>query len=106
MELRQARHVIAVAEELKFTSAARRCGISQPTLTSSIINLERELGQPLFVRRPKVALTPFGRSVLPQMYRINNAAEAVVRLAEAKASKSPEGFEDCVHNSQSAFLMP
>ena len=106
MELRQARHVIALAEELKFTAAARRCGISQPTLTNSIINLERELGQPLFVRRPKVALTPFGRSVLPQMYRINRAAEAVVRLAEAEASKSPEGLDNCVHNSQSASLMP
>jgi DNA-binding transcriptional LysR family regulator len=106
MELRQARYVIAVAEDLKFTSAARRCGISQPTLTNSIINLERELGQPFFVRRPKVALMPFGRNVLPQMYRINKVAQAVVRLAEAEASKSPQGFEDCVHNSQSAFLMP
>jgi DNA-binding transcriptional LysR family regulator len=91
MELRQARYVIAVAEELKFTSAARRCGISQPTLTNSIVNLERELGQPRFVRRPKVALTPFGRNVLPQMYRINKVAQVVVRLAEAEAPSPRRG---------------
>jgi DNA-binding transcriptional LysR family regulator len=40
MELRQVRHAIAISEEFTFTGAARRCGISQPTITNSIKKLE------------------------------------------------------------------
>ena len=49
-ELRRLRHVVAVAEELNFTRAASRLFLARQAPSSSITQLENELGQPLFVR--------------------------------------------------------
>jgi DNA-binding transcriptional LysR family regulator len=90
MDLRQLRYAIALSEELSFTLAAKRCGISQPTLTNAIRKLERELGMPLFERRPKVALSPFGSQVLPLLYRIEGAVKTIADVA-AGAGNPPAG---------------
>ena len=61
MQMQQVQYFRALCEELSFTRAARRCGISQPSLTSAIGALERELGGALFQRKPSIALTGLGR---------------------------------------------
>lgn len=62
MELHQLRYFIAVAELENFTRAAERCHVSQPSLSQQIINLEREIGQPLLQRLGKKArLTETGK---------------------------------------------
>ena len=52
MNLQQLRYFIALCEERNFVLAARRCNVTQPSLTHSIRALEEEFGGPLFKRRP------------------------------------------------------
>jgi DNA-binding transcriptional LysR family regulator len=50
MELRHFKYFIAVAEALHFAQAAEKLGISAPTLTVQIQELERRLQTQLFHR--------------------------------------------------------
>lgn len=65
MELAHIRYFVSLCDERSFTRAARRCGISQPSLSNAIRALEDELGGKLFERRGML-LTPLGKSVRPQ----------------------------------------
>lgn len=65
MELRQMRHFIAVAEHENFTRAAQSMHIVQSALSTSIKQLEEELGAPLFIRSTRqVRLTMAGKVFL------------------------------------------
>lgn len=66
MQLQQLRYVVCVAEEGRFTRAAARLHVAQPSISSSVAALEQELGAPLFHRdRSEVTLTGAGEVFLP-----------------------------------------
>ena len=46
--MQQIHYFLTLCEELSFTRAARRCGVAQPSLTTAIGALERELGARCF----------------------------------------------------------
>ena len=79
MEVSQIRYFLALCNEHNFTRAARRCGVSQPSLSNGIKALERELG-PLFERSP-MALTPLGRRVRPHFEKAILSIECVRKAA-------------------------
>lgn len=82
MELRHLRYFLAVAEELNFTRAAARLHTAQPSLSRQILQLENEVGAPLFVRtKRRVALTAAGRVLLREARLVLNQADQAVRLA-------------------------
>ena len=74
MTLQQLNDVIAIAETGSFNRAADRLYIAQPSLTSAIKELEKELGVILFNRSGKgatltaegVNFLPYARSVIMQ----------------------------------------
>ena len=67
MNFRQLECFVAVVDEGSFTRAARRVGITQPSLSQHIKALELELEGALLDRLPRgVSLTPAGRSLLPE----------------------------------------
>lgn len=67
MDLRHLRYFIAVAERLHFAQAAEHLGISPPTLTVQIQEIERALQAQLFRRTKRsVALTAAGEAFLAE----------------------------------------
>jgi DNA-binding transcriptional LysR family regulator len=84
MEMHQIRYFIALSMTFNFTRAAEQCGVSQPSLTRAIQQLEGELGGPLFHReRQRTHLTELGRVMLPFMEAISSQAAAARSEAEA-----------------------
>jgi DNA-binding transcriptional LysR family regulator len=92
MEMQQIRYFLGLCEERSFTRAAKRCGISQPSLTNAIIGLEQELGGALFQRKPLIALTALGHAVHPYLDQIaqnaGRAREAAQAMADVRPTKS------------------
>ncbi|MEM1429422.1 MAG: hydrogen peroxide-inducible genes activator [Pseudomonadota bacterium] len=80
--LRQLRYLIALSETSHYGRAAGRLGISQPSLSLQISNLEDVLGLRLVERgRGPVALTPAGREVLSRAVRVRDEVQSLVDLA-------------------------
>src|SRR5512133_3841444 len=89
MQMHQIRYFLALCVERNFTRAARRSGVSQPSLTNAIIALERELGGALFHRNP---LTALGDAIRPYLNRIaqnaDHAREAAQALVDVQSANS------------------
>src|SRR5947199_471105 len=67
MNIRQLECLVAIVDEGSFTRAARRIGITQPSLSQHIRALERDLDGAVLDRLPRgISLTPAGRSLLPE----------------------------------------
>jgi DNA-binding transcriptional LysR family regulator len=85
VELRQLRYFLAVAEEGRFSRAARRLHIAAPSLSQQIQALERELRVPLFERTPqRVELTIAGQALVGRARVI--LAEVERARAEVRAA--------------------
>ncbi|QVI21464.1 LysR family transcriptional regulator [Nocardia tengchongensis] len=79
---RQLRYFIAIAEELSFTRAARRLGISQQCLSMQIKQLERTLDLMLFARTTRrIELTVAGSAFLADIERTLDSVDAAVDRA-------------------------
>ena len=71
MELKQVEAFLAVAAHGSFSRAAGALHLTQPSVTSRIQSLERDLGQRLFQRNGRgVTLTDVGQSYLPYAQRV------------------------------------
>jgi DNA-binding transcriptional LysR family regulator len=76
IDLRQMRHVLALAEHCSFARAAVALRLSQPALSRSIQGVEREVGSELFVRSAGgVGPTDTGRLFIAR-------AREIVRMSE------------------------
>lgn len=84
MELHQLRYVQAVADAGSITRAAAHLHLAQPSLSTQIRKLERELGTPLFERLGRrVALTGAGEAFLEHARRALAEVEDAQRGVEA-----------------------
>ncbi len=99
LDLRQLVCFTVLAEELHFTRAAARLGISQPRLSLLLGQLERRLGTPLLWRtKRRVELTEAGRIVLEQARAtVAQSQEVAARArlaAEGKLGRIRIGFSE------------
>jgi DNA-binding transcriptional LysR family regulator len=91
--MHQIRYFLALREERNFTRAAKRSGVSQPSLTSAIGALEQELGGILFYRRPLIALTALGQAMAPYLEQIAHNADRACETARAWREARPADGE-------------
>ena len=81
MEFRVLRYFLTVAREGSITAAANSLHLTQPTLSRQLQDLEKELGQKLFVRgKYKVSLTPEGMM-------LRKRAEEIVDMVDKTESE-------------------
>jgi DNA-binding transcriptional LysR family regulator len=72
MTFEQIGYFLALAEEGSFVQAARRCGVSQPSITNGIKSLELALGAALFRRTHAGSeITTFGKQMYPFLVRLH-----------------------------------
>jgi DNA-binding transcriptional LysR family regulator len=77
MDIRELRYFAAVFSERNLTAAAKRCFISQPSISAAITNLEAELGTTLFVRHKK------GMSPTASAEQFHGVARRIIDEADA-----------------------
>ncbi|WP_306115229.1 MULTISPECIES: hydrogen peroxide-inducible genes activator [unclassified Roseovarius] len=82
--LRQLRYFVALAETRHYRRAAERMGVSQPSLSQQIVNLEAALGLEVVERgRRGAVLSPAGRDVLTHARRVLDEVSALAALPPA-----------------------
>lgn len=92
-DLRRLSQFVAVAEAGGFTRAAGLLHVSQQALSSSVQQLEREVGTPLLVRAGRrITLTPAGQTLLDEGRPLLAAARTLTRHTRAAASDEPDEF--------------
>lgn len=80
---------LVLAEELNFGRAAKKCFISQQSLSDHIKRLEEHYGISLFTRRPSVALTEAGRAVQRSLLAVRNLEQGLdAELSEIQRGAS------------------
>lgn len=95
VDIKQLEFFITVAEHLNFSRAAEALYVSQPALSYQISELEKELGQQLFVRdRRNIRLTAAGNVLLRPARDVVNQALQLRSIAEhgQKAENLDSGF--------------
>jgi DNA-binding transcriptional LysR family regulator len=107
MNIRQLACFVAVVDEGSFTRAARAIGIAQPSLSQHIRALEDELNGRLIERLPRgVALTPAGRTLLPEARAAVRAVERGRRGVRASLALEAGELEIATVLSMAVGLLP
>src|SRR5437879_3485630 len=107
MNLRQLECFVAVVDEGSFTRAARAIGIAQPSLSQHIRALEEELNGRMIERLPRgIALTPAGRSLIPEARAAARAVERGRRGARAALALEGGELEIATVLSMAVGLLP
>lgn len=82
------RSLLAVMEEGSLSGAARRLGLTQPTLARHIDALEQAVGAELFLRTPRGLLpTELALELRPYAETLESTAAALLRTASGRAEE-------------------
>lgn len=100
VKLQQLKYLVTVAECGSITEAARRLFVSQPSITASIRDLEREMGVTVFERTSKgVIATDEGQTFLGYARQVLEQAELLEERYKNNAKPSPRFAVSCQHYS-------
>ncbi len=105
LEVRHCRVLLAVRDTGGVGAAARALGMAQSTVSETLLSLERLLGAPVTLRRPRreAALTPAAETLLPHALALIAASEAALA---AVARQGRGAIRLGAVESISSFLLP
>jgi DNA-binding transcriptional LysR family regulator len=107
MRIEQLQAFIAITETGNFGQAAKKCGVTQSTISRQIQSLEQDLGLPLFHRNAQAKLTVGGEKLLPRAQRIcQEWLKAGNECTELIAGKQPELCVAAIHSVCAHYLPP
>jgi LysR family hydrogen peroxide-inducible transcriptional activator len=105
--LRQLQFLIALRAEGSFVAAAEAVGVTQPTLSAGIKDLEAALGATLVERgRSGAVLTPAGEEAAERAARAMSEVEDLVRAVEAAGEPFSGTFRLGAIPTIAPFLLP
>jgi len=105
--LRQMEYYVAVADARSLRKAARRLGVTQPTLTVQLKALEDTLGVQLFERtRNATLLTPAGRELLPDAMNLLSQWRNVIESAHLLSDDAHSTYRLGVPQTLGPYLLP
>ena len=98
MTLQQLKYVDAVATCGSISEAARRCFVTQPSLTEALRSLEEELRIAVFTRSTRgVSITREGEEFLASARQILDDAARIAEKYTGKAVRRPQFAVSCQH---------
>ena len=107
MRIEQLQAFIAITETRSFGQAAKKCGVTQSTISRQIQSLEQDLGLPLFHRSTQAKLTLGGEKLLPRAQRIcQEWQKASNECADLIAGRQPELCVAAIHSVCAHYLPP
>ncbi|QEA40678.1 LysR family transcriptional regulator [Pistricoccus aurantiacus] len=106
LKIQQLRYVLAIVDEGGFHAAARRLHRTQPALSLAIKELEQRLGQALFEKGGKTALTPFGETCLPRLRSLVAEHDRLVKDLLQQAQQGAGHIDLATVPSVANRLMP
>ncbi|MFM2062664.1 MAG: hypothetical protein RLZZ507_2334 [Cyanobacteriota bacterium] len=105
MRLEQLQAFLAIAQTGSFQQAAKKCGVTQSTISRQIQAIEADLGIELFHRTTHAKLTLGGERLLPRVRKICQEWEfATQELADLVAGKQPELCIAAIHSICASYL--
>ncbi|WP_299485004.1 LysR family transcriptional regulator [Acaryochloris sp. IP29b_bin.137] len=107
MRLEQLQAFLSVAQTGSFQQAAKKCGVTQSTVSRQIQGLESELGLPLLHRGAHSKLTLAGDQLLPHVRKIlTEWQDATQEINDLRAGKQPELCVAAIHSVCAHYLPP
>ncbi|GAA6617688.1 LysR family transcriptional regulator [Scytonema sp. NUACC26] len=107
MRLEQLQAFLAIAESGSFQAAARKCGVTQSTISRQIQALEEDVGLELFHRTSQAKLTLAGERLLPRARKIcQEWQSATQEISDLLAGKQPELCVAAIHSLCAYYLPP
>lgn len=107
MTLQQLEYIIAVDKYRSFAKAADHCGITQPTLSKMIANLENELDVRLFDRTNRhVEPTSLGAEVIRQAEKAVMEAQRIVEIVNETKNTLDGELHMSVGPSIAPYILP
>lgn len=107
MKIQELKYLCALAQEKHFGRAAKRCHITQPTLSVAINNLEKSLNIPLFERlNHEVRITEAGKRIIAQAQVVLDEVNKLKEISKLESDHSQTIVSLGSIYTVAAYLLP